>query len=98
MVLSGSTALHRIRKWRIDFAWLDIKLAVEVDGGIFHKLGHQTLGGVLHDAEKAEALLLHGWTLYRVPGPWIVMNHKRVWRPEVAATIQQLRDQLEESQ
>lgn len=76
---------HATRKWRIDFAWVKERLAVEIDGGV--RTGHARFDAALREAEKAEALLLAGWTLYRVPGPWIVQREVRVWRPEVIQTI-----------
>lgn len=57
---------HPTRKWRFDFAWPDIKFAVEVEGGI-HVQGAHTRGAHFRsDCEKyAEALLL-GWRVLRV--------------------------------
>lgn len=57
---------HEKRKWRFDFAWPDIKFAVEVEGGI-HIQGRHTRGaGYEKDIEKyAEAFAL-GWRVLRV--------------------------------
>lgn len=63
---------HPSRKWRIDFAFPAAKLAVELDGLLYDGPGgHQTVDGICADAEKAEALLVAGWRLYRVPGQWL---------------------------
>ncbi len=64
---------HPTRKWRFDFAWPDYKVAVEVEGVLWQGGGgrHQRVQGFLRDAEKYEAATLLGWTVYRVPGPWI---------------------------
>jgi very-short-patch-repair endonuclease len=52
---------HPERKWRFDFAFLDDKLAVEVEG-----IGrHQTIGGFKKDAEKYNAAALLGWRVLR---------------------------------
>ena len=61
------------RRWRFDFAWPAWKFAVEVDGlGWRGRPGrHQTAIGFLADAEKYEAAMLAGWTVYRVPSPWM---------------------------
>lgn len=62
------------RKWAIDFAWPDHKLAVELEGGIFRSLGrkanprggwHQSIQRYLSDMEKHNALNIAGWTLLR---------------------------------
>jgi very-short-patch-repair endonuclease len=58
---------HPTRQWRFDFAFPDVKLAVEVEGlvGSANKGRHQTAGGSRQDMEKYEAALLEGWTVYR---------------------------------
>lgn len=57
---------HPTRKWRFDFAWPDIKFAVEVEGGIFVNGAHTRGAHFRSDCEKyAEALLL-GWRVLRV--------------------------------
>ena len=58
------------RKWRFDFAFTCCHVAVEIEGGLYKGGRHQTLEGFLADSEKYEAALVHGWTVYRVPGPW----------------------------
>ena len=68
------------RKWRFDFAFLCCDVAVEIEGGLFKGGRHQTLTGFLADAEKYEAALVHGWTVYRVPGPWIAEGERKLWR------------------
>lgn len=85
---------HPVRKWRIDFAWVLERLAVEVDGGV--RTGHARFDNALREAEKAEALLLAGWTLYRIPGPWIVQRDVRVWRSECIETIHALLERARE--
>ena len=54
------------------------------------KGGHQTVKGVLQDAEKHEAALLAGWRVYRVPGPWIAEGDRAIWRPQVMDTLKAL--------
>lgn len=62
------------RRWRFDFAWPDIKLAVEVEGTTSYgknkngtmKLGrHQTATGVAADCEKYNEAVLLGWAVLR---------------------------------
>ena len=62
---------HPKRKWRFDFCWPEIKLAVEVEGGTWSGGRHNTGKGFEDDCEKyAEAALL-GWTVLRVTGKMI---------------------------
>jgi len=57
---------HPTRKWRFDIAWVDRKLAVEVDGGVYVQGGHTRGKAYEGDREKdAEAMLL-GWRILRV--------------------------------
>lgn len=59
---------HPERKWRFDFAWPDLWLAVEVEGGTRNpkfKSRHLTPNGFAEDCIKyAEAAIL-GWTVLR---------------------------------
>jgi len=52
---------HPQRNWRLDLALPEIKLAIEVDGGV-----HRIKGRFLADIEKSNALTLLGWRLIRV--------------------------------
>ena len=74
---------HDTRKWRFDFAWPDVKVAVEVEG-LTHGGGrHQRLAGFIADCEKMEAALIYGWVVYRIPGQWIQFGSGRpTWRPD----------------
>jgi very-short-patch-repair endonuclease len=51
---------HDTRKWRLDFAWPDYKLAVEIDGGVH---GIREKRG--RDAEKSRALNDAEWRVQR---------------------------------
>lgn len=55
----------RSRKWRFDFAWPDVKFAVEIEG-LTHDGGrHQRIKGFQQDLDKYQAAMLQGWTVYR---------------------------------
>ena len=59
---------HRFckRRWRFDLAWIDRKLAVEIEGGTWSHGRHTRGKGFRGDCEKyAEALCL-GWRVLRV--------------------------------
>ena len=81
---------HEVRRWRFDFAWPIQKVAVEIEGGLYQHGRHQSLAGFMADAEKYEAAMLDGWTVYRVPGPWIAEGDRAVWRPEVMETLKHI--------
>jgi very-short-patch-repair endonuclease len=56
---------HPIRRWRFDFAWLDQRLAVEVDGGTYSAGRHVRASGFHGDAEKLNAATELGWRILR---------------------------------
>ena len=57
---------HPIRRWRFDRAWVDHKVAVEIEGGAFSDGAHVRGAHFRSDIEKyAEALML-GWRVLRV--------------------------------
>ena len=78
------------RRWRFDFAWPDHLFAVEIegmgrsDGGL---AAHRTREGFLKDAEKYERAMVLGWTVYRVPGPWIATRSRLIWNPRVMKAV-----------
>lgn len=51
--------------WRLDFAWPEHKIAVEIEGGVFIRGRHVRGKGFVKDAEKYNALVLDGWRLLR---------------------------------
>lgn len=70
LVKAGYTAtleyrFHETRKWRIDVALIEQKIAVEIDGGIFTQGRHTRGAGFLADMEKSNALATAGWRLFR---------------------------------
>lgn len=53
------------RKWRIDFAWPEDKLAVEVEGGLYIQGRHVRIRGYIGDLEKYNEIEMRGYTLLR---------------------------------
>ena len=62
------------RKWRFDFAWPSLKMAVEVEGVIHYGTNpdgsrktsrHQTSQGYFNDCDKYNRAALEGWTVLR---------------------------------
>lgn len=56
---------HPVRKWRLDYAWPEHKLAVEIEGGAFIQGRHNRGAGFRNDMEKYNELTLAGWSLLR---------------------------------
>ena len=60
--MTGEYQFDPNRKWRLDFAWPDKKVAVEIDG---FGWGHQSQQGMSGDNEKANRAVELGWRLFR---------------------------------
>lgn len=54
------------RKWRIDRAWPEQRIALEIEGGIHMRGRHIRPEGFLRDMEKYNQLAVWGWLLLRV--------------------------------
>lgn len=75
------------RKSRSEFAILDKKILIEIEGGSEMKLttqsGHIIRGGrhnwgegYRNDCEKYNRAAFQGWKLYRIPSQWITENSR----------------------
>ena len=56
---------HKVRKWRFDYAWLDQRVAVEIEGGIWNRGAHVRGGHYLSDMEKYNEATKMGWRIFR---------------------------------
>lgn len=57
---------HPVRRWRMDYAWPDAKLALEVDGGVWVRGKHGRGSGIVKDHEKQNHAAALGWRILRV--------------------------------
>jgi very-short-patch-repair endonuclease len=53
------------RRWRLDYAFVEQKLGVEIEGGVFTQGRHTRGKGFLGDLEKYNTLTVMGWHLLR---------------------------------
>lgn len=63
---------HPTRRWKFDFAWPELKIAVEVEGGVWSSGRHTRGAGFIADCEKYNEAARLGWRVFRMPGPWIL--------------------------
>lgn len=79
---------HPVRKWRLDYAWPDQRLGLEVQGGLFIKGGHSTGAGIAKDHDKYNAMAVMGWRLLQVQPKYL----------ETPGTVALIRDALASAQ
>ena len=53
------------RRWRFDFAWPGVAVAVEIEGGVWSGGRHTTGAGFTADCEKYNRAVLLGWRVLR---------------------------------
>jgi very-short-patch-repair endonuclease len=59
-------AFHPTRKWRFDYAHTRLKIAVEINGGIWRRKGGAHTGtGHMRDMEKMNAAQSLGWRVFQ---------------------------------
>ena len=67
-VSEGWTVEHKfnsLRKFKFDFAHIRMRIAVEIEGGIYTGTGHAKTGRYLSDMEKYNDAQLRGWIVLR---------------------------------
>lgn len=67
------------RRWRADFAWPDLMLLVEVEGGAWTNGRHTRGSGFIADCEKYNEAALGGWRVLRVTGDHIKSGEALAW-------------------
>jgi hypothetical protein len=73
---------HKSRRWKFDFAWPHLRIAAEVEGGIFIGGRHSRAAGFIADCEKYNAATLDGWSVYRFP-----VARRREWLKDAVDTL-----------
>lgn len=56
---------HYTRKWRFDYAIPDLKVAIEIDGGVWEYGRHNRPQGYINDMEKLNNAAALGWLVLR---------------------------------
>jgi len=63
---------HHKRMWRLDFAHIQSKTAIEIQGGVWMaKGGHNTGKGISRDCEKGNEAKFLGWTVFHLTSEMI---------------------------
>ena len=56
---------HPTRKWRFDFAWPEVLVAVEIEGAVWARGRHTRGAGFIADCDKYNAAAAEGWAVIR---------------------------------
>ena len=65
---------HPTVRWRFDIALPELKIAIEIEGGIFSKGGggrHNRGSGMRKDMRKYNEAAIYGWSVIRVLPEWV---------------------------
>ena len=70
---------HPVRKWRFDLAWPELRVALEVDGGVYVSGAHNRGPHVESDCEKFSEAAALGWRVLRVTPRHVRDGRALVW-------------------
>lgn len=70
---------HPVRRWRLDWAWPDLKVALEVHGGVFRQGRHTRGAGFEGDREKMNEAQLAGWVVIEASTGQIARGEAMLW-------------------
>ena len=68
-----------VRRWRFDLAYVDLKIAVEVDGGLMTGGRHGGQPSVVRDIEKRLAAAVLGWRILHFMPRQVASGEALVW-------------------
>jgi len=66
-----SYRFHPARRWEADFAYPDLWLLIEIEGGEWASGRHTRGSGFIADCEKYAEAQIAGWRVLRIPGTWV---------------------------
>lgn len=72
-------AFSKPRRWRFDFAWPDMKVALEVEGGTWTGGRHTRGTGYAKDCEKYAEAAIQGWIVIRATTEQVRNGQALAW-------------------
>jgi very-short-patch-repair endonuclease len=66
---------HDTRKWRLDFADIQSKVGIEIQGGIWNGGRHGRGYGIAQDNEKSNEAIFCGWVIIKLAGNHITKEN-----------------------
>jgi hypothetical protein len=68
---------HKERRWRFDFAFPKVKIAFEIEGGIWVGGRHVNPSMFIKDCEKYNEATRMGWKVFRLPPSFLTVEYVR---------------------
>jgi very-short-patch-repair endonuclease len=72
--LQQEVKFHETRKWKFDFAIVELKIAIEIEGGTWNYGRHTRPKGYQNDCNKYNAAQALGWKVFRFTTDDIINN------------------------
>jgi very-short-patch-repair endonuclease len=66
---------HPIRRWRADYAHIESRTLIELEGGVWVGGRHNRASGFVKDAEKYLEAALGGWRVVRLVGSQLNLDN-----------------------
>jgi len=78
---------HPVRKWRLDFAHLETKVGIELQGGVFSGGRHARGYGIVGDYEKGNEAIFCGWVIIQLSAKQITTENIEKIRELIAKRL-----------
>lgn len=75
---------HPDRKWRLDYAWPDLLIAVECQGGTYIRGRHSRGAGQADEYEKHNAATMLGWSVLYLDAAALKRTKLRITIPPIS--------------
>lgn len=72
--LESEYRFHPARRWRADYAHIESRTLIELEGGVWVGGRHNRAAGFVADAEKYLEAALGGWRVVRLVGSQLNLN------------------------
>jgi len=76
---------HPVRKWKFDFAWPELLIAVECEGGTYRGGRHTRGEGYHKDLDKYNEATRFGWKVYRFDSKHIISGEAAFYMEKILA-------------
>ena len=82
------------RRYRFDFALLDYRILVEIQGGTWKLGGHTSGAGIARDCEKSILAQLEGWKVFALCAEHVQSGQGLKWVQEAISRINANRNSI----